>query len=402
MSEVILTINAGSSSVKFALFEPTLKPLMRGKISDIPANPFLSVMDRQGKEIAGKALRGRSHEEVLDELLDWMGHQRGSQELLAAGHRIVHGGQEFTAPVALTPAVQRSLTRLAPLAPLHQPHNLAAAAALEKLRPGLLQVACFDTAFHSSMDATRRRFGLPRELEEKGLYRYGFHGLSYEFIAGRLREIDPLRSQERIVMAHLGSGSSLCALHQGRSVDTSMGLTPLDGLLMGTRCGALDPGAVLYLVLEGGMRPIQVEDMLYHRSGLLGVSGISGDMRALLCSPAPAAAEAIDLYVFRILREIGAMAASLGGLDGIVFTGGIGENAAPIRERVMAGLEWLGLSPDGAANRSGACRISTAGSRVQAWVIPTDEELVIARHTAGFLDCARSTPGVLPEPMLVP
>jgi acetate kinase len=402
MSEAILTLNAGSSSIKFGLFDAALNRLMKGRIENIPLRPHLVVTDGNGKGLADKQLPGASHEDVLDGLLDWIEGNLGANQLVAAGHRIVHGGRDFTKPVALNPAVRQALAQLAPLAPLHQPYNLAAAAVLEKLRPGLLQVGCFDTAFHSTIDATRHRFGLPREMEDQGLRRYGFHGLSYEFIARRLLEITPSRAPGPIVMAHLGSGSSLCAMHDGQSVDTSMGLTPLDGLLMGTRCGALDPGAILYLLLEAGLRPKQVEDILYHRSGLLGVSGISDDMRVLLASTRREAAEAIDLYVFRIVREIGAMAASLGGLDGIVFAGGIGENAPLIRERVAAGLAWLGLSLDGAANQAGRAQISTAQSPVCAWVIPTDEEQVIARHTAPFLDCARSTTRAGPAPMLAP
>jgi acetate kinase len=387
MSDAILTLNAGSSSIKFALFNIALSRMVKGEIEDIDtAMPHFLAYGADGDRLADQTLSGALHEDLLDALLAWIDSHLGANRLVAAGHRIVHGGQNFVAPVRLDQAARASLTLLEPLAPLHQPHNLAAVAALAKLRPGLLQVGCFDTAFHHTMDTVRRRFGLPRALEKQGIRRYGFHGLSYEFIAGCMEKIDPARSAGRIVVAHLGSGSSLCALHEGKSVDTSMSFTPLDGLVMGTRCGALDPGVVLYLMQAGGMSASQVEDLLYHRSGLLGVSGISDDMRILLASDRPEAREAIDLFVFRIVREIGAMAASLGGLDGLVFTGGIGENAPAIRARVLEALDWLGFCQDARANAAGALQISVPGSRTHAWVIRTDEEQMIARHTSAFLD----------------
>jgi acetate kinase len=381
MPDVVLTLNAGSSSIKFALFEPPLKRIAHGEIEQIGSAPHFTAFDRAGKMLAEKGLAGGSHEDLLGKLLNWVEDHLGRDRLIAAGHRIVHGGSEFVAPVQLDAAATEALSQLSPLAPLHQPHNLAAVTALMRLRPGLMQVGCFDTAFHSSMNATARRFGLPRALEQSGIRRFGFHGLSYEFIAGRLKEIAPALAGGRIIVAHLGSGASLCALKEGRSVDTTMSFTPLDGLVMGTRCGALDPGVLLYLLQTRGMDAAALEDLLYRRSGLLGVSGISDDMRALLASADVGAQEAVELFVFRIVREIGALSASLGGLDGLVFTGGIGENSAEIRERVAARLGWLGLTLDAAANRAGDIRISQAGSPVCAWAIPTDEEAVIARHT---------------------
>ena len=358
---IVLTLNAGSSSLKFALFGDTgIAPvrIAEGKIEGI----------------------GRNYDVVLDDVLQWTQQHLAGAALTAVGHRIVHGG-DFANAMLLDDAAMATLTALAPLAPLHQPHNLAAVAALAKLRPGLPQVGCFDTAFHQTMDATARRFALPQDMEKAGIRRYGFHGLSFEYIAGRLQEIAPAQAGGRIIIAHLGSGASLCALKDGRSVDTTMSFTPLDGLVMATRCGALDPGVLLYLMQTRGMDAAGLQDMLYDRSGLLGVSGISDDMRVLLASDAAGAKAAVELFVWRAAREIGALAASLGGLDGIVFTGGIGENSPPIRAAIAARMDWLGLTLDDAANRAGAVTISMAGRAALAWAIPTDEEAVIARHT---------------------
>lgn len=354
--KVVLTLNAGSSSLKYALYAGTR--IAEGKIDGL----------------------GRNYSDELAKVLDWTTLHLNGLQLAAVGHRIVHGG-DFTKPMRLDEAILATLAGLSPLAPLHQPHNLAAVAALARLRPGLTQVGCFDTAFHHSMGDTARRFGLPRRLEASGLKRYGFHGLSYEYIAGRLAELEPERARGRIIVAHLGSGASLCALQSGRSIDTTMSFTPLDGLVMGTRCGALDPGVILYLIQTAGMDAEAVQDLLYDRSGLLGVSGISADMRVLLSEDAVSAKEAIELFVYRAAREIGALSASLGGLDGIVFTGGIGENAPTIRAAIAARLAWQGLALDEAANEAGKTTISAQGSAVTAWCIPTDEEAVIARQT---------------------
>jgi acetate kinase len=277
--------------------------------------------------------------------------------------------------------VMESLSKLEPLAPLHQPHNLSGIRICATLQPRVPQIACFDTAFHRTMDSVARRLGLPRGYEEEGVQRYGFHGLSYEYIAQRLRAIDPELANGRVIVAHLGNGASLCAMHSGRSADTTMSFTALDGLLMGTRPGALDPGAVTYLMRERTMSAVEIEDLLYHRSGLLGISGISSDMRTLLASNDPHAREAVDLFVFRAAREIGALVASLGGLDGLVFTAGIGEHASEIRSRVCARCAWLGVILDERANGAGQIRVSTEASRVRVYVIPTDEERMIAEHT---------------------
>jgi acetate kinase len=386
MSDAILTLNAGSSSIKFSLFAlrgGALERVADGQIERIGIEPrFVAhVRGALAAERRWPGGAGLTHEALMGELIGWAEDHLGGDRLKAAGHRVVHGGAEFAAPVLVDEAVLARLQALTPLAPLHQPHNLAAIRAVAAARPAIRQVACFDTAFHHGHAPEVDRFGLPREWEARGVRRYGFHGLSYEFIAGRMRALDPELAAGRMIVAHLGNGASLCAIRDGRSVDTTMGLTALDGLVMGTRCGALDPGVILYLQKEQGLAAKVVEDMLYRRSGLLGVSGVSSDMRALLASPDRHAAEAIDLFVFRIVREIGALTASMGGLDGLVFTAGIGEHAPAIRERVCARLNWLGLVLDPAANGAGQGRISAAESRIAVWTIPTDEERMIAEHT---------------------
>ncbi|MGH7099161.1 MAG: acetate/propionate family kinase [Stellaceae bacterium] len=388
MTETILCLNAGSSSLKFALFAlgpgERLDRVAEGEVSGIGTQPRFVAADKdehapsRREWPAGAAL---GHEDFLGGILDWIGRSRGAGRIVAAGHRVVHGGTAFRAPVIVEQRVLAELGRLVPLAPLHQPHNLAAIRALAALRPELAQVACFDTAFHHTLAPAAAHFALPREFAQGGVRRYGFHGLSYEYIASVLPKAAPEIAGGRVIVAHLGNGASLCALRGGQSVDTTMGLTALDGVPMGTRCGALDPGVILYLLQQRGLDAAAVEDLLYQRSGLLGVSGISGDMRTLLASPDPHAAEAVELFVFRIVREAGALIATLGGLDGLVFTAGIGEHAAPIRARVCEGLAWLGVDLDPAANNAGGPRITGPHSRVSAWVIPTDENRMIARHT---------------------
>jgi acetate kinase len=301
------------------------------------------------------------------------------------GHRVVHGGMEFAGPVLVQPAVMASLEALCPLAPLHQPHNLAPIRVAAQLRPELPQVACFDTAFHRAQPNIAQSFALPRALTEAGIRRYGFHGLSYEFIADQLAVLDPALTEQRVIVAHLGNGASLCAMQRGRSVASTMGFTAVDGLMMGTRSGAIDPGVLIHLMDTRGMDARALESLLYRNSGLLGVSGISSDMRTLRGSDDPRAAEAIALFVYRIVREIGSMAAALGGLDALIFTGGIGENDAATRAGVSAGCAWLGLALDEGRNRAGQRRISKDQSAVSAWVVPTDEEAMIARHTAAVL-----------------
>jgi len=357
---LILTFNAGSSTLKCGLYE-----VVEGHAVE---------RDRRVIEAPGP--------DAAHAMLDWAEGALPGGRLAAVGHRVVHGAAAYSAPVRITPEVTSALEALSPLAPLHQPRSLEAVRAVASHRPGLVQVACFDTAFHHTQPAVATWLGLPRALHEAGVRRYGFHGLSYQSVCERLAALDPALPRGRLILAHLGSGASLCAVQGGRSIDTSMGFSPLDGLLMSTRPGALDAGAVLYLLQHEGLDAAQVEDLLYRRSGLLGVSGLSGDMRVLLASPESAAAEAVELFVYRAVREAGALASALGGVDGVVFTGGVGENSPDIRARIAGGLGWLGLVLDPAANVTGgeAC-ISRSDSPVAAWVIPTDEELAIARQT---------------------
>jgi acetate kinase len=388
MADAILALNCGSSSIKFAVFEKTDPPrrIALGQVEGLGIGPHFQAFDGSGTLLAEKRWQAGTHETFLHTLLSWAERHLGGNRLLAAGHRIVHGGDDFTAPVFLTESVLVKLKKkFERLAPLHQPHNLAAVTALMRLRPELQQIGCFDTAFHRTMTSTVRRYGLPRDLERAGVHRYGFHGLSYEYIAGRLKVLVPERANGRVLVAHLGNGASLCAIHDGESVDTTMGFSTLDGLVMGTRPGALDPGIVLYL-LRQGMDASALEDVLYHRSGLLGVSGISSDMRELIASPDPKAAEAIDLFVFRVAREMAALAMTMGGVDGVVFTAGIGEKSAVIRARVCERLSWLGLVLDTDANAKNLFEINASSSAIKAWIIPTDEELIIARHSFALLN----------------
>jgi acetate kinase len=386
MAGAVLAFNAGSSSVKFALYNavddggPSL--VARGEIEGLGASPLLSVKDATGA-VTGKRRwpEKTAYQTLLVDLLEWVDAHLGAVSLIAVGHRIVHGGRDFTSPVRIDAPVMKALEALTPLAPLHQPHSLAPVRIITDVRPDLPQVACFDTAFHHTMPPVATRYALPRALEDEGVRRYGFHGLSYEFIAGRLRETAPKIAAGKVVVAHLGNGASLCAMANGRSVDTTMGFTALDGLMMGTRCGAIDPGVLLYLLQEKKLDSSALETLLYKKSGLLGVSGLSGDMRVLLDRQDDYAREAIDLFVYRIARETAALAGSLGGLDGFVFTGGIGEHAAAIRSAVCERLAWLGVIPDREANDAHAVRISAADSRVDVKVIPTNEEITIARHT---------------------
>lgn len=386
MSGLILTLNAGSSSLKFAVFEAAgLKRRIAGQVQGIGAEPSVTARDEAGTElppfeVSGGA--GLTHEAVLERLIPWIDDVIAEGRLFAVGHRIVHGGTQFHQPVILDEAALTALNALCPLAPLHQPHNLAGVRAVTAARPDLVQVACFDTAFHHGHAEVVTRYALPRRWFDEGVRRYGFHGLSYDYIAGRLRELDPALAAGRVVAAHLGAGASLCAMKAGVSLDTTMGFTALEGLVMGTRCGALDPGVVLYLQQQAGLTAKAVEHMLYHQSGLAGVSELSADMRVLLASEDDRARQAVDLFTHRIARETSALMASLEGLDGLVFTAGIGENAPEIRAAVARRLEWLGLILDADANREGRGLISAPSSRIRAWVIKTDEELMIARQTA--------------------
>lgn len=388
VADAILALNAGSSSIKFAVFEiveeERLPLASRGEIEGIGTAPHFLARDAAGTVLAERRWPeddARGHEALLDGLLRWVDAHLGQDALAAVGHRVVHGGRDHASPVRLTEDVVRALDQLTPLAPLHQPHSLAPVRAILALRPGLPQVACFDTAFHHGLPALATRFALPRVYEAAGVRRYGFHGLSYEYVARHLRESAPDLIAGRVIAAHLGNGASLCAMRDGCSVDTTMGFTALDGLIMGTRCGTLDPGVVLYMLQQQGLQPGDVEHVLYRESGLLGVSRLSSDMRALLASPDSRAREAVELFAFRAAREAAALAASLGGLDGIVFTAGIGEHAAPVRAAICGRLGWLGVELDMDANARGADRISRPSSPIEVRVVPTDEEAMIARHT---------------------
>jgi acetate kinase len=390
-TDTILVLNAGSSSIKFRTFRvggergPALAA--KGIIEGIGIAPRFSATAGDGAPLGaeswGDAALG--HEALLDYLSDWLDGRRGGDRLAAAAHRVVHGGVRFAAPAVLDGEIIGELERLIPLAPLHQPHNLAAIAAMARRFPGLPQVACFDTAFHRSQPEVATRFALPADIVGEGVRRYGFHGISYEYIAHRLEADDPALHAGRVVVAHLGAGASLCAMRGGRSVATTMGFTALDGLVMATRAGSVDPGVLLYLLEQRGMTAAELGRLLYHRSVLLGVSGVSADMRTLLASAEPRAAEAVELFVYRAAREIGSLAAALGGVDALVFTAGIGENSAEIRARICAASAWLGIVLDAAANRDGARRIDAEASKVAVRVIPTDEEGMIARHAAALL-----------------
>ncbi len=388
MSAALLVLNAGSSSLKFALYGAASgQVLSRGQVALAAGGATLHAVDGAGARLIERALpAGLDAATWPVLLLDWIGTAFPDVRLGAAAHRVVHGGAHHIAPVLLDAAVLRALHDLTPLAPLHQPHALAAIAALMASHPALQQVACFDTAFHHTLPLVETSFAVPRALHDAGLRRYGFHGLSYEYIAGCLPALLGAQAAAgRIVIAHLGAGASMCALLGGRSIATTMSLTPLDGLPMATRCGAIDPGAVLWLLQEKGLSAGQAADLLYHDSGMLGVSGISGDMQVLLASSAPAAQAAVDLFVYRIGRELGSLAAALGGIDALVFTGGIGEHAATIRQRVCHGAAWLGIALDDAANAGHGPCLTHAGSAVSAWTIATDEDEMIMRHARALL-----------------
>ena len=391
MPDAILALNAGSSSIKFGLFEvregSVIGLMSKGGIEDICGDPHFTATGEDGCKLEDKRWLGKDaqYDAMLGALLTWAEGHVKPDTLVAVGHRVVHGGRDFIAPVRLTAQIVQQLDALTPLAPLHQPHSLAPIRTLMALRPNLHQVACFDTAFHHTMPAVAARFALPREYEAEGVQRYGFHGLSYEYIARALRQQAPGLAAGRVVVAHLGNGASLCGMRDGCSQETTMGFTALDGLVMGTRCGTLDAGVVLYMLQQKGLAAPAVEHVLYERSGLLGVSSLSSDMRTLLASADPRAREAVELFAFRVGQETAVMAASLEGLDGFVFTGGIGEHAAEVRAMAGKRLRWLGVELDAGANWRGTGRISTPGSRVEVHVIPTDEEATIVRHTRDML-----------------
>jgi acetate kinase len=393
VDNTVLVINAGSSSIKFAVWpagEAHGHAVLRGQISGIGHVPHFEARSATGELLADADWdqTDSTRATLLRRLTDWIGAQTAGAAIVAAGHRVVHGGTRFAAPVLVGEAVMRDLLALVPLAPLHQPHNLAAIQSLAAAHPNLPQVACFDTGFHSGHADVASRFALPRALHETGIRRYGFHGLSYEYIGRELTVCAPDLADRRVVVAHLGSGASLCAMRNGVSVDTTMTFTALDGLPMGTRSGSIDAGVLLFLMAQGMGRE-GLENLLYHQSGLLGVSGgISNDMRDLLASDRTEAAQAVDLFVYRVVREIAAMAACIGGLDGLVFTAGIGERSPVIRERICRDCAWLGIDLDPAANQRGEGCITTQASRAAAWVIPTNEEQMIALHTVETLEKA--------------
>jgi acetate kinase len=382
----VLVMNAGSSSLKFALVAGD-QSLGRGQVDRIGVagkRPHAKVQ-RNGVTLIDADVPAADHEQALDWLLDWTPTALPGVRPAAVGHRVVHGGDAYTTPVRVTPGVVAALKALVPLAPLHQPHNVAPIEYLLRRSPDLPQVACFDTAFHATQDRLERMYALPRAYFERGVKRYGFHGLSYESIAGRLPAVDPRAAAGRTVVCHLGNGASMCALRAGRSVATTMGFTALDGLVMGSRCGSIDPGVLLYALEHDGLSPPQLSELLYTQSGLLGVSGISSDMRDLLASARPQAAEAVELFCRRAARELGTLAAALGGLDAVVFTAGIGEHAAPVRARIGELAAWLGVRIDPAANAAHRPAIHSPDSAVAVLVIPTDEEGAVARHVVRTL-----------------
>jgi len=394
----ILVFNAGSSSLKFSLFRgnsaQNLKAGIHGLIDGIGAEPHIKIKDASGSVLLDQSLdqsKVKDAEGALAILEPWLEAHLSGEKLAAIAHRVVHGGPNFSQPVRVTPQILADLRKLIPLAPLHLPSNLAPIEITMKKWPAVPQIACFDTAFHHTMPPVAQLLPLPQEILGPGVRRYGFHGISYEYIASQLPHVAPEIAEGCVIVAHLGNGASLCALHRTHSVETTMSFTVLDGICMGTRTGGLDPGVVLYLFQERQMSAQQVEDILYHRSGLLGISGVSSDMRDLLKSDSPRAKLALDYFIYRIAKEIGALAAVLGGLDALVFTAGIGENSAPIRKRICEAAAWLGLSLDSPANEKASACISTTNSKVSAWVIPTNEELMIARHTQRILR-SRSEP----------
>lgn len=388
MTNIVLVINAGSSSLKFAAFAAAdgqgPKLLFKGQAGGIGTRPRFVASDADGTQLIDQkydAAEVSGHDAAFGIIASWLRTMSARGQLAAVGHRVAHGGPDLAAPVLVDESVLQQLRKLVPLVPLHQPANLAGILAARAHQPHLPQVACFDTAFHRGHPELADRFALPDTLYREGVRRYGFHGLSYEYIAGALPAIAPEIAQGRVVVAHLGSGASMCAMRGGRSLDTTMSFSALDGLPMGTRCGALDPGVVIYLMREKRMATGDVERLLYHQSGLRGLSGISNDVRDLLANHEPAAKFALDYFVYHVCRQLGALAAVLGGLDAIVFTAGIGEHSPEIRARICNAAAWLGLRLDEVANKSGGPRISIADSPISAWVIPTDEEMTIARHT---------------------
>jgi len=394
MYDYALVLNAGSSSLKFCVFQRPAGDVWRlearGQIEGIGTAPRLAVKDANGNSLANQDVAVSDGNQAVEALAAWLRSKYGGSRVLGVGHRVVHGGANFKGPTVIDEKVLAELRDLIPLAPLHQPYNLAAIEAVFERLPNVPQVACFDTSFHRQQPPVAELIPLPRELREAGIQRYGFHGLSYEYISSVLPQVAPEVAAGRVIVAHLGSGASLCAMRDGKSVDSTLGFTALDGLCMGTRPGSIDPGVVLHLFQGLNMSVKEVETLLYKKSGLVGISGISNDMRDLLGRNEPAARLAVDYFIYRAAKEIGALAAVLGGIDGIVFTAGIGENSAEIRKRICDASAWLGIELDEAANAARQTKISTEQSKVSVWVIPTNEELMIARHTGALLGLAKA------------
>jgi len=389
---LIAVVNAGSATLKFSLLgagDTVLKILIErlGQIGE--EGPRAVIKDAQGGLVFDGPIPVRNHGDALAWLFDWIGQERPGLKPVAVGHRVVHGGDNLQKPILVKPEVIHEIETLIPLAPLHQPHNLSPIRFIADKFPELPQVACFDTAFHATQSKIERMFALPREWSGKGIKRYGFHGLSYEYIASQLPGIDPLAAKGRTIVCHLGNGASLCGLRAGQSIATTMAFTALEGLPMGTRCGSIDPGVLLYLLDQEKLAVKDLSDLLYKRSGLLGISGVSSDMRDLLTDPSEQAAEAVEYFCYRIARAIGSLAAALGGLDALVFTGGIGEHAAPVRARICELSQWLGIAIDQEANQEDRIALHTHESSIKVLVIPTNEERMIAMHVRQLIDTPR-------------
>ena len=396
MTKIILVLNTGSSSVKFSVFsvgDGELLPLSRGQLEGLGTAPHFFAIEGGARVADAYFSAGEvaTQEDAVHRIFDWLKGHGAGLEIMAVGHRVVHGGPVYAEPVVVDERVLEVLTGFEPLAPAHQPHNLAPIRALAKARPDLPQVACFDTAFHRTAPKVAELYALPRDLFDAGVRRYGFHGLSFEYVTHALRALDPVAAAGRLVIAHLGNGCSMAAVLAGQSLGNTMGFTALDGLPMGTRCGQIDPGVLIYLMQQRGMSLDRVEDLLYNHSGLKGLSGVSNDMRDLLASDVPDAGLAVDYFIDRIGRELGALAAVLKGLDALVFTAGIGEHAAEVRARVCRDAAWLGVALDDEANHRGGPQISKGGRVPSVWVIPTDEELMIARHTLRLIGASTAT-----------
>jgi acetate kinase len=392
MSDAILVINAGSSSIKFALYDfenNCAQVLLQGKIVNIGQSPTLNAFDLKGRDLSQQNIaifnEKTRHEELVQWLLEWINQHDEGFTIKAVGHRVVHGGQHFLKATKVTPAVMAQLKELIPLAPLHQAHNLSAIEAINQWAPDLPQLACFDTSFHHTQSSLAKLFALPRKYSEKGILRYGFHGLSYQYIASQLPEYLGNLSEGRVIVAHLGNGASMCALKQKQSVASSMGFTALDGLMMGQRCGNLDAGVVLYLLQHDKMSIEEVEHLLYKESGLLGVSGISNNMQVLQQSNDPHAKQAIDLFCYHAARQLSSLVSTINGIDALVFTAGIGENSALVRKQICEQLSWLGITLDANANQENNTIISKTCSTIKVFVIPTNEELVIAQASQSLI-----------------